>query len=226
MRNLILAVTLLVSACFASHPAYAGNQYFDDTTNLGVFNKVKCTKAGGLSCTKAGDVLQLSLRRSATTTAERTRYGAWIPGAVTQATSATPSATSLYLTQIRLPAATTLTGIKVLNAATVGTNKYIVALFNSSGAVLANSALAGVTTSGASVYQAVPFTASYTVTTPGTYWIGLYVNGTTDRYYAIPFVGEGHGLAGAVTGQTFGTVAAVTLPTTFTADVGPVAFTY
>lgn len=159
-------------------------------------------------------------------TATRTRWAAWIPGATSQATSATPSATVLYLTQIWIPHNATLTGVGVLNAATVGTNKYVVALFNSSGVPVANSSTAGVLTSGASAFQQVPFTATYSAVGPRTYWIGIYMNGTTDRYFAIPTLGQSMGLAGSVSGQTFGSVTTVVLPTTFTADIAPVAYVY
>lgn len=162
----------------------------------------------------------------ATSAATKSIWGTWNPGAVANATSATPSATVVYMSQIWVPHNQTITGIAILNAATVGTNKYIVALFDSTGAVLANSSTAGVTTSGASAFQKVAFTAPYTALGPKTYWIGMYMNGTTDRYYAIPTLGQMGGLAGSVSAQTFGTVAAVTLPTTFTADVGPVAYLY
>lgn len=162
----------------------------------------------------------------ATGTTTRTRFAAWIPGVASQSTSATPSATTLYLTQIWVPHNVTLTGIGVLNAATVGTNKYIVALFNSSGVPVANSSTAGILTAGASAFQQVPFTGTYSALGPRTYWVGVYVNGVTDRYYAIPTIGQALGLAGTVTGQTFGLVTTVVLPTTFTADVGPVIYTY
>lgn len=160
------------------------------------------------------------------TTAPRTIYGAWIPSAFADATSTTPSATTVYLTQIKIPVNLTITGVQVLNAATCGTNKYVVALFNDAGTVLANSATAGVLCSGTSAYQQIPFTGTYAAVGPRTYWIGVYMNGTTDRFYTIPALGQGMGLAGTVTGQTFGTVANVTLPTTFTAGSGVVATTY
>lgn len=145
---------------------------------------------------------------------------------LTTGTSTTPSATVLYMSQIYIPSNVTLTGIKVNSGATVGTNKYIVALFNSAGTPVANSNLAGVTTANADAYQTIAFTGTYAAVGPGVYWIGLYVNGTTDRFRSIAAGGEGKGLAGSVSAQTFGTVAAVTVPTTFTADLGPVAFTY
>jgi hypothetical protein len=156
----------------------------------------------------------------------RTRYHAWVPQPVTNASSVTGSATVVYLTQLSIPYNMTLTGAAVLNAATVGTNKWILALFNSSGTPIANTALAGTTTSGASAFQPIAFTSTVAVTGPGTYWVGLYVNGTTDTYYSIPTLGQSEGLAGSVSSQTFGTVASVTLPTTFTAGVAPVVYVY
>lgn len=156
----------------------------------------------------------------------KVNWGTWRPSALTSGTSTQASSTTVYVAQITIEHNTTLTGIKVNNAATVGTNKYIVALFNSAGTALANSSLSGVTTSGADSYQTIPFTGTYAVVGPGVYWIAVYMNGTTDRFRTVPAVGEYAGLAGSVSGQTFGTVASLTLPTTFSADLGPVAFTY
>lgn len=154
-----------------------------------------------------------------------TNFGRAYDG-LTTGTSTTPSATVVYMSQVWVPANATITGVKVNNGATVGTDKYIVALFNSSGAAVANSTTAGTTTAGADAYQTIAFTGTYAAKGPAVYWIGLYVNGTTDRFRSIAAGGEGRGLAGSVTTQTFGTVATVVLPTTFTADKGPVAFLY
>lgn len=243
-----MVVTLVTLLCLAL-PALASFQGYSNTTSTGVFNKIQCST--GLTCSKNGDKFKLitstaltgttlALSSTLSVTGATTLTGGitagsgtlknfshkWRPVALTDGTSTTPSATTVYLSQVFVEANATLTGIKVLNAATVGTDKYIVALFNSSGTALANSALAGVTTSGAGAYQAIPFTATYDVKGPGVYWIALYVNGTTDRFRSLPAAAEIGGLAGSVTGQTFGTVAAITAPTTFTADKGPVAFTY
>lgn len=212
---------------FKSTTSQGGLQLLNNTSGSQVA-KLTITTAG--NTTVAGTLTSTGaftptggITASATT---KTIFGTWPPGVATNATSATPSATVLYLTQIWIPHNVTLTGIAILNAATVGTNKYIVALFDSAGNVLANSNTAGVTTSGASVFQKVAFTGTYNLIGPRTVWLGVYVNGATDRYYAVPSIGQMSGLAGSVSGQTFGTVAAVTLPTTFTADVGPVAYVY
>lgn len=156
----------------------------------------------------------------------KTIWGNYSPGAVANATSATPSATAVQLSQLWMPHNQTVTGVAVLNAATCGTNKWIVAIYDSSGLVLANSSTAGTLCSGASAFQKINFTAPLTVTGPRTLWVGVYADGVTDRYYAVPALGAQAGLAGSVTGTTFGTVATVVLPTTFTADKGPIVYIY
>jgi hypothetical protein len=161
-----------------------------------------------------------------TGTSTFTNFAGWVPSAITDATSTTPSATTVYLTQIHVAHNFTATGVQVLNAATCGSTKWIVALFNEAGTVLANSNTAGVTCSGASGIQQLPFTSTFAVTGPATYWLGLYANNTTDRFYAIPAAGGFLGRAGTVTGQTFGTIVNVTPPTTFTAGAGAVLSTY
>ncbi len=159
-------------------------------------------------------------------TAPLVNFMGWKPPTLTSGTSTQASATVVYLTQVFIPMNATLTGVYVNNGATVTTNKYIVALFNASGAAVANSSLSGVTTSGGDAYQQIPFTGTYAAKGPAMYWIGLYVNGTTDRFRSVPAVGQFAGYAGSVSAQTFGTVATIAPPTSFTADLGPVAFTY
>lgn len=150
----------------------------------------------------------------------------WPPPTLTSGTSTTPSATTVYLSQVYVRHNCTMTGIAINNGATVGTNKYIVALFTFQGVLLANSALAGTLTAGADVFQPIDFTGTYDAHGPRVYWLGLYVDGTTDRFRTVPSVGSFAGLAGSQTGQTFGTITTVTIPTTFTADKGPVGYIY
>lgn len=157
---------------------------------------------------------------------QRTRFTGFPVTGLTVGTSTTPSATTVYLAQIYVPTNALITGFAVNNGGTVGTDKYIAALFDHAGFPLAYSAVAGTTTSGGDSYQALAFTAPYALKGPSVVWVGLYVNGTTDRFRSIPAAGAFAGLAGSATGQTFGTIAAVTLPTTFTADKGPVGYLY
>ena len=215
MKFLMTLATLMMTMT-----AFAGIDTYNGTTHIGVVSTVTCNT--GLTCAKNRTGITMTVATSST---GKKNVATWATPTLTSGTSVTPSATTVYLASVHLTTAQTLTGIKINNAATVGTNKYIVALFNSAGVKVATSALAGVLTAGANVYQAIPFTATYTPV-PGLYWIGVYVNGTTDTFFSIPAVGEYAGYTGTVTGQTFGTVVNITPPTTFTAGVGPIAFTY
>lgn len=141
-------------------------------------------------------------------------------------TSTTPVAGTIYWADVFIPeTAKLLTGIGVLNAATVGTNKYVVGLYDSAGNLLANSALAGALTSGANAFQQVAFTATYTTKKPGRYWIGVQLDGTTDRFRTVAAATWIDVLTTSATGS-FGTMTALTPPTTFTADTGPIAYVY
>jgi hypothetical protein len=219
MKNLITILTVLFGVT-----AFAGFGAYQNTTNLGLYQAIKC--GSGLTCTKFGSQLQI-IAGPVLTVAGFTNFHAFSPSVlVSGGTSVSANSATVYLTQIKIPNNVTLTGIKILNGTTVGTNKYIVSLYNALGSVVANSSLSGVTTSGASSYQAVAFTGTYNAPA-GVYWIGLSSNGSTDTFQAIPAAGQAFGLAGDITGQVWGTLTSpITLPTTFTADLGPISFTY
>lgn len=202
---------------------YLGNVY-----KLGCGSNTTCTITGGKATmaitggtAMANGIVPIGQSSSAFTT-----FPTWPVTTLTAGTSTTPSATTVYLAQIVIPFNVTLTGIAVNNAGTCGTNKYVVALFSAAGVPLANSATAGVLCSGTSAWQQIPFSSTLAVKGPGVYFVGLYMNGITDRFYTIPAAGAFMGLSGTVTGQTFGTVTSVAVPTTFTAGTGPVAYTY
>lgn len=133
----------------------------------------------------------------------------------------TLSATTQYCTEAFLPLNKNLTGIAVLNGTTVGTDKHLVALYDANGVLLANSATAGVTSATASGYQKIPFTALYQAVGPARYFACVQTNGTTDTVRMIVTGAQDTFLTKGVTGQTFGTLAAFTAPTTFTTAVGP-----
>lgn len=128
-----------------------------------------------------------------------------------------------YYRNIVLGAPTTLTGISGLIGSVGGTDKWIFELHDSLGNSLVTTALAGVTVGAANTWQQIPFTAAY-LAPAGTYFIVVQSNGTTAKIAALnaptsPLV------TGSVAGS-FGTVAAFTPATTFTAGVGPIAITY
>lgn len=145
-------------------------------------------------------------------------------GSVGTATAA-PSATLMHLTSIHVPVSFLATGVGVLNGGTVGTDNMLVALYDATGKLLANSALAGVVTAGANTFQEVAFLNPVQLPA-GNYFIGLQCNGTTTRFRLIAASTNVDVLAGTVT-SAFGTVpSTVTVPTTFTADKGVVAYLY
>ena len=141
-------------------------------------------------------------------------------------TDTTLVAGTIYWAEVFIPRNITLTGVGVLNGATVGTDKWIVALYTSAGGtVAANSALAGTTSSGANAFQQIAFTSTYAAVGPARYWIAFQSNGTTDTLRTVAANTFVDVLTKSATG-TFGTLSSLTVPTTFTADVGPIAYVY
>jgi hypothetical protein len=166
-----------------------------------------------------GDMLQTS--RTTNSLLRSPEPGATALTALETAGTAAAAATEIYCTEVTLPYSMLLTGAAVLNGTTVGTNKHFIILYDSSGNVLANSAVAGTTTAGASVYQKLNFVSKYLAVGPNRYFVCDGLNGTTDTIrHAITAVNDNI-IGGAVTGQVFGTAAAVTLPTTFTTAKAP-----
>ena len=137
--------------------------------------------------------------------------------------SKTTVAGTRYYVQYPVGFAQTVTGVQVLMGSTGGTDKFIAELHDSAGNLVATSATAGQTTGAAGTVMQLAFTATYTVA-PGTYYLAIQSNGTTDH----PAVYNAPSLplnTGSATG-TFGTGAAITPPTTYTAALGPVASLY
>lgn len=134
--------------------------------------------------------------------------------------SVTGVAGKIWYSQFVIDDATIATGACVLNGATVGTDKSIVALYDKTGALLANSSTAGTTTATASAYQCIAF-ANPIGLTAGHYFLALQTNGTTDNFKAYGTAAMPSSYpTGSQTG-TFGTLASITVTTTFTASVGP-----
>lgn len=138
-------------------------------------------------------------------------------------TSLTPVAGTRYFVSIDIDAPTLVTGISALIGAVGGTDKFIYELHDSAGVLVATTALAGVTVGTAGTWQAIPFTAPVLVQ-PGRYFIAVQNNGTTARIAA--YNSPTSPLKTGSAAGTFGTSAAITPPTTYTAGVGPVAVLY
>lgn len=135
----------------------------------------------------------------------------------------TPVAGSRYYSSFTLGSDATLTGIAQLIGGTGGTDLWIFELHNSAGTLVATSATAGTTAGTANTWQRLAFTAPYEATA-GDYFLAIQSNGTTAKPAAYSSAGLPI-FTGSATG-VFGTGAAITPPTTYTASLGPVALVY
>lgn len=139
-------------------------------------------------------------------------------------TSAVHVAGTIYVAELFIPFKKTVTGLAVLNGATVGTDNLIVGLYpGAGGAIAANSALAGTLSAGANAFQEIALTAPYAAV-GGLYYAAVQCNGTTAttrRIAASTYLN----LAKSFTGS-FGTLTSLTVPTTTAADTGPIVYAY
>lgn len=135
---------------------------------------------------------------------------------------ATQVAGTWNYSEIMVPYWNTWKGIGVLNGTTVGTSLGIVALFGTSGALLANSAVAGAVTVNASVMQNRNFLFP-TRLAPGRYFLAVQYDTATDTIRHVLSANGSNVICGTQTG-TFGTIPSIitTVSTTFTTAVAPI----
>lgn len=146
---------------------------------------------------------------------------------LTAGTDVTPVSGTRYSCEIFVPYNMIMTGIGYLIGTAGGTDKAIVELHDADGTLLANSDLAGVTVGTLATFQEIPFTAPVEVIGPQKYFLSVTMNGTTGRLRTIPTaLGASQTLNTKSAVGVFGTVGALVVPTTFTAGVGPIAYTY
>lgn len=140
-------------------------------------------------------------------------------------TSSVHVAGTMNISEIYVPSWNIWKGLAVLNGTVVGTDNMLVALYNSSGALVANSAVAGTLSASASTFQSRDFLFP-ALLAPGRYFCGVQCNGTTATSNKFVAANGVNVLTTTVAG-TFGTVpATITPPTTFTTAVGCVAQLY
>lgn len=155
-----------------------------------------------------------------------TQYGTFEPASVAVNETADVNGQEWY-SAIYFPRPLILTGACQYNGNGTLADKMIVILWDAQGNVLANSAVAGVTQTGTVQYQCQDFTGPVAVPA-GKYFIGVQGNGTTAASLATYAAGgvPTHYATGKQSG-TFGTVAKITtVPTTFTANQGPLMAVY
>lgn len=161
-----------------------------------------------------------------TTTNPYTAFTTLSPPNAIATNATTQTAGGIFWSQLYIPSSTTLTGACVLNGGTVGTDKYIFGLYNTTGTLVANTLLTGTNTANASKYQCIAFTGTIAVTGPQTYYIAVQGNSTHDNFqtYAANSAPTNYG-TGTQAGA-FGTLASITPSVTFNANQGPLMLVY
>lgn len=147
----------------------------------------------------------------------------WQAIAATSGTDTACTSGTAYVGAVFVPKNSVIAGISYLVGSVGGTDKVVASLHSNTGALLANSAVAGATVGTAAQVQNVALINPYEVKGPMTYFIGLTFNGTTAKFRSIPAQTQSGEIGNGVT-QTFGTPASFTAPTEFVADKIPVAF--
>lgn len=167
-------------------------------------------------------VLTGGIGQTSATTGKHFYAGFQAPATATTGTDTAGVNGTVFISEIFVPANFSATGLSFLIGSVGGTDKAIAMLFSSAGAVLATSALAGVTVGTAATFQRLPFTAALTVTGPGKYFVGLQYNGATAKLRT-----QAGGDADVTSiSQVFGTPVAIAVPTTWTVSLGPVCMLY
>lgn len=244
LSRLLMAGAVAAALSLAPIVALAGGQFpgFPNSTSPGTVSLNGATSGGstisGAECIPADTGLSAGLVQTmclspsqllsfGSTQLPRLKYSVVPVGSVAYGsfgTSTTPVAGTIYLTQLNLGASVTITNIGCLNGATAATDKLIYGLYNSSGVLLANTALAGVLAANADTFQEIALVTPYSAVR-GLYYIALQENGTTTRIRTIAASTFIDVYAGSQTGGTFGTLGAITTPpVTFTADKGPICY--
>ncbi len=144
----------------------------------------------------------------------------------TDGTNTDAIVTVLYVAECFIPWNCTVTGAAVLWGTNTNGNAKVM-LFDSAGTRVAISASTDVSAyTGASYGTNIAFTGTYAAKGPATYYIGVINDDATNdiRTHIMGAFGTT-----AVTGLVYATAtgyATITPPTTFTADVGPIASLY
>jgi hypothetical protein len=148
-------------------------------------------------------------------------------------TNTTDVAGQLWVTDIFVPYNRTVTKIGVLQGGTATTDNILVALYDSRGNLVANSAVAGAVLSGANTFQEFSLVlnaAGATISSvllygPQQYFIAVQGNGTTAGAIRTVAASTFIEIVSTTVSGTFGTVpTSITTPTTFTANNAPIVY--
>ena len=143
----------------------------------------------------------------------------------------------LWVTDILVPYNRIVSNINILSGGTAATDNWLAAIYDSTGTLIASTALAGklLATSNAWQTQAIALTYARGTTT-STAATSVALNGPQQYYIAVQGNGTAAGAiqtvpapylicAGVIAAGTFGTIpATITAPTTFTAAKAPIVY--
>lgn len=132
-------------------------------------------------------------------------------------TDTVASITETYVAELYVAENVTTTGVGLFNGTVVAGN-VTVAVLDINGLPLGQSA--STAQAGTSAYQLIPLVLTLPA---GTYFIAATFDTGTARFKSHVF---GMFAAGKATGQTYGTIPKLTMPTTFTTGQGPIAGLY
>lgn len=142
-------------------------------------------------------------------------------------TSTTTSATVEYTANIFVPRTMYVTGFTNLNGSAVDTNsKKIFILKDTAGKILANTATAGTAATGNDAFQAIAFTSAVYAVGPAWHFVGLQDDTADTNGIRTIAASTFNGVLASGPTSVFGTIAELAIPTTFTADVGPIGCLY
>lgn len=149
----------------------------------------------------------------------------WQPVAATTGTDTTPASGTQFVTSIFVPCNMTITNVNYLIGSVGGTDKVYAAVYDSTGALVGSSSVSGggATVGTSATIQTLALSSPVSVVGPARYFVGISMNGTTARLRTVPAQLQSGLFAGSIS-QTHGTVAAITAPSTFTADKAPILF--
>lgn len=138
-------------------------------------------------------------------------------------TSTANTAGGLYIADLRVDRLMVSTGGAVLNGATVGTDSPAVYLYDYSGTLIASSAAA--LAAGASAFQQRAWLQPV-ILIAGQYFLVYQTVGTTANFQTIKTATWVDVVTATATGTAGSPPANITVPTTFTADVGVIGYVY
>lgn len=139
-------------------------------------------------------------------------------------TSTQTVAGTFYRASIVVPKTAFLTGIQILNGGTGVTDSMYAALEDSGGTVMYQSNTATVS-SGANIFESIPFTSAGFVLGPARYFIRYQSNGANAQIRLLAANATVDVVTTTATG-TFGTSSALAVPKAFQATAGPIACLY